>query len=204
MGAASALGSCHAPTLVTGNPRRHTDKRAAQNDELRHLEEWCQFEAAPTAPAPIGIIWKHLRSCQRKLVIKGVQCLQDAERIKSIGADAIWVSNHGGRQLNAAPSAIESLIAVRDAVGEDFPLIMDGGSDVASTWSKPLLCRADFVMLGRTVMYAIGADGERGLSRMLSITSVRETRTVMGLLSYRSIGDIGRHCLASSPSGLAR
>jgi len=144
---------------------------------------------------------EHLRSrWKRKLVIKGVQCPQDAERIKSIGADAIWVSNHGGRQLNAAPSAIESLIAVRDAVGEDFPLIMDGGIRCGEHVVKALACRADFVMLGRTVMYAIGADAERGLSRMLDHISA-ETRTVMGLLGHRSVGDIGRHCLASSHPG---
>ena len=133
-------------------------------------------------------------------MIKGVQCPADAERIKSAGADAIWVSNHGGRQLNAAPSAIEALVAVRDAVGDDYPLIMDSGVRSGEHVVKALACRADFVMLGRTVMYGIGADAERGLSRMLDQVST-EIGTVMGLLGHRSIAGIGRHCLAQSHPG---
>ena len=139
---------------------------------------------------------------KRKLVIKGVQCPSDAERIKSAGADAIWVSNHGGRQLNAAPSAIEALVAVRDAVGDDYPLIMDSGIRSGEHVVKALACGADFVMLGRMVMYGIGADAERGLSRMLDQVST-ESATVMGLLGHRSIAGLGRHCLASSHPGFS-
>jgi isopentenyl diphosphate isomerase/L-lactate dehydrogenase-like FMN-dependent dehydrogenase len=151
-----------------------------------------------------GADWDYLERLRsrwkRKLVIKGVQCPQDAERIRSIGTDAIWVSNHGGRQLNAAPSAIESVAAVRDALGDDYPLIMDGGVRCGEHVVKALACGADFVMLGRTVMYGIGAGAEQGLSRMLDHIGT-ETRTVMGLLGHKSVDGIGRHCLASSHPG---
>ena len=140
--------------------------------------------------------WKH------KLVIKGVQCPSDAKKIKSAGADAIWVSNHGGRQLNAAPSAIEALVAIRDAVGDDFPLIMDGGVRSGEHVVKALACGADFVMLGRTVMYGIGADAERGLLRILDQVS-KEIAIVMGLLGHKSIAAIGCRCLAQSYPGFA-
>ncbi len=150
--------------------------------------------------------WAYLERLRSRwrggLVIKGVLCPADAERIKSMGADAIWVSNHGGRQLNAAPSAVESLVAVRDALGDGYPLIMDGGIRSGEHVVKALACGADFVMLGRTVMYAIGADSERGLSRMLDQVS-RETATVMGLLGHKSAADIGRSSLASAHAGFA-
>ena len=153
-----------------------------------------------------GADWDYLERLRsrwkRKLVIKGVQCPADAKRIKSAGADAIWVSNHGGRQLNAAPSAIEALVAVRETVGDDYPVIMDGGIRSGEHVVKALACGADFVMLGRTVMYGIGADAERGLSRMLDQVS-KETATVMGLLGHSSVAGLGRHCLASSHPGFA-
>ena len=62
-----------------------------------------------------------------RLVVKGVQCPEDAVRINALGADAIYVSNHGGRQLNSAPTSIESLAQIRQAVGNAMPLIFDGG-----------------------------------------------------------------------------
>ena len=135
-------------------------------------------------------------------MIKGVQCPSDAKKIKSAGADAIWVSNHGGRQLNAAPSAIEALVAIRDAVGNDFPLIMDGGVRSGEHVVKALACGADFVMLGRTVMYGIGADAERGLLRILDQVS-KEIEIVMGLLGHKSIAAIDCQSLAQSYPGFA-
>jgi isopentenyl diphosphate isomerase/L-lactate dehydrogenase-like FMN-dependent dehydrogenase len=92
-----------------------------------------------------------------KLVVKGVQSVEDALRIKTIGADAIYVSNHGGRQLNAAPVAIDSLVEIRNAVGGGFPLIFDGGIRNGEHVIKALAAGANFVMLGRSVMYGLGA-----------------------------------------------
>ena len=79
---------------------------------------------------------------------------------------------------------------------------MDGGIRSGEHVVKSLACGADFVMLGRTVMYGIGADAERGLSRMLDQVS-KETATVMGLLGHSSVAGLGRHCLASSHPGFA-
>ena len=132
-----------------------------------------------------------------KLVVKGVQSVEDALRIKTIGADAIYVSNHGGRQLNAAPVAIDSLVEIRNAVGGAFPLIFDGGIRNGEHVIKALAAGADFVMLGRSVMYALGAGGAVGLGQILDLIEA-EASSVMGLLGCRNIAELDATNLAGN------
>ena len=130
-----------------------------------------------------------------KLVVKGVQSVEDALRIKTIGADAIYVSNHGGRQLNAAPAAIDSLVEIRNVVGGGFPLIFDGGIRNGEHVIKALAAGADFVMLGRSVMYGLGAGGAAGLGQILDVIEA-DASAVMGLLGCRNIAELGAANLA--------
>ena len=132
-----------------------------------------------------------------KLVVKGVQSVEDALRIKTIGADAIYVSNHGGRQLNAAPVAIDSLVEIRNAVGGAFPLIFDGGIRNGEHVIKALAAGADFVMLGRSVMYGLGAGGAVGLGQILDLIEA-EASSVMGLLGCRNVAELGAANLAGN------
>jgi L-lactate dehydrogenase (cytochrome) len=132
-----------------------------------------------------------------KLVVKGVQSVEDALRIKTIGADAIYVSNHGGRQLNAAPVAIDSLVEIRNVVGGGFPLIFDGGIRNGEHVIKALAAGADFVMLGRSVMYGLGAGGAAGLGQILDLIEA-EASAVMGLLGCRNIAELGAANLAGN------
>ena len=104
-----------------------------------------------------------------KLVIKGVTSAQDALRIQQAGADAIYVSNHGGRQLDSAPAAIDCLPQIRSAVGDDYPLIFDSGVRNGEDIVKALAMGADFVMLGRPMLFALGAEGARGLNSLVGI-----------------------------------
>ena len=137
-----------------------------------------------------------------KLVVKGVQHSDDAIRIKSMGADAIYVSNHGGRQLNAAPPAIESLLEIKQAVGPTMPLIFDSGIRNGEHVVKALATGADFVMLGRSAMYGLGAGGGTGLSNVLDMIS-RETSAVMGLVGQQRPNMIDETCLANHASNLS-
>ena len=73
-----------------------------------------------------------------KLIVKGVLAPQDAVRIKEAGADAIYVSNHGGRQLDSAPPAVSRLPLIREAVGNDYPLLFDSGIEMVNLLSKHL------------------------------------------------------------------
>ncbi|MBT6122043.1 MAG: alpha-hydroxy-acid oxidizing protein [Candidatus Puniceispirillum sp.] len=132
-----------------------------------------------------------------KLVVKGVQSHQDAIRIKAMGADAIYVSNHGGRQLNAAPTTIESLKVIRQAVGADMPLIFDGGIRSGEHVIKALASGANFAMVGRSAMYGLGAGGGSGLADILDVIS-NEASSVMGLIGHKSVVDVGSANLAST------
>ena len=133
-----------------------------------------------------------------KLIVKGVMHPDDAQRIAGMGVDAIYVSNHGGRQLDAAPSAICALHQIRQRLGPPFPLVFDSGVRTGEDIVKALACGADLVMLGRPVLYALAASGEVGLQQWL--TSMREElEVVLSQLGLSHIQDVGPQNLASIP-----
>jgi L-lactate dehydrogenase (cytochrome) len=133
-----------------------------------------------------------------RLIVKGVMHPEDAERIARMGVDAIYVSNHGGRQLDAAPSAISALHQIRQRLGPQFPLVFDSGIRTGEDVVKALSCGANMVMLGRSVLYALAGGGERGLQQWL--TSMREELEVaLSQLGLSRIQDVGPHNLASVP-----
>ncbi len=124
-----------------------------------------------------------------KLIIKGVMSPDDAVQIKEAGADAIQVSNHGGRQLDSATAAINMLPLIRKSVGSDFPLIFDSGIRSGSDIVRALAFGADYAMIGRPVMYAMGADGKKGLRRIVEIIK-EEVSTTLGLVGLNDINDV--------------
>ena len=132
-----------------------------------------------------------------KLVIKGVMSPDDAKQIKEAGADAIQVSNHGGRQLDSATAAINMLPLIRKSVGNDFPLIFDSGIRSGSDIVRALAFGADYAMIGRPVMYAMGADGRKGLRRIVEIIK-EEASTTLGLVGLNDINDVTSNIVIDS------
>ena len=124
-----------------------------------------------------------------KLIIKGVMSPDDATQIKEAGADAIQVSNHGGRQLDSATAAINMLPLIRKSVGNDFPLIFDSGIRSGSDIVRALAFGANYAMIGRPVMYAMGADGRKGLRRIVEIIK-EEVSTTLGLVGLNDINEV--------------
>ena len=104
-----------------------------------------------------------------KLIVKGVLGAEDAVGIRDAGADAVYVSNHGGRRLDCAPAAIQVLPQIRAAVGADYPLLFDSGVRNGEAVVKALALGADFVFLGRPLLYAMGGDSYRGLQQMIEL-----------------------------------
>ena len=124
-----------------------------------------------------------------KLIVKGVMSPDDAIKIKEVGADAIQVSNHGGRQLDSATAAINMLPLIRKSVGSNFPLIFDSGIRSGSDIVRALAFGADYAMIGRPVMYAMGADGKKGLRRIVEIIK-EEVSTTLGLVGLNDINEV--------------
>ncbi len=130
-----------------------------------------------------------------KLIIKGVMNSEDALKIKKAGADAIQVSNHGGRQLDSATASINVLPLIRKSLGDNFPILFDSGIRSGSDILRALALGADFVMFGRPLMYAIGADGSRGLRRIINLIK-EELSTNLGLVGLTDINEVDKKIIA--------
>ncbi|MDB3944356.1 alpha-hydroxy-acid oxidizing protein [Gammaproteobacteria bacterium] len=129
--------------------------------------------------------WNFLRELRaqwpHKLILKGVMCAEDARNAVDAGVDAVYVSNHGGRQLDSAPPAISILPLIREALGPEYPIVFDSGVRSGEDIVRTLASGAGFVMLGRPFLYALGAGGAGGLSQLLSLL-MNELSTVMAQL----------------------
>lgn len=140
-----------------------------------------------------SITWRDLawiRSTSRlPLVLKGLVRADDARRALDHGVDAIWVSNHGGRQLDTSVPAIDALPGIARVVKGRVPILLDGwvrrGTDVL----KAFALGANAVAIGRPVLYGLAADGENGVLRVLSLL-VEELSLAMALAGCRSVAEI--------------
>ncbi|MDQ7081101.1 MAG: alpha-hydroxy acid oxidase [Paracoccaceae bacterium] len=129
-----------------------------------------------------------------KLILKGIQDVDDARRAADSGADALVVSNHGGRQLDGALSSIRALPNILDAVGDRIEVHMDGGIRSGQDVLKAVAMGAKGVYIGRAFTYGLGAMGEKGVSKALEIIQ-RELDLSMAFCGHRDINDVSRDIL---------
>jgi L-lactate dehydrogenase (cytochrome) len=132
------------------------------------------------------------------IVLKGVLRPQDAQQAARLGIAGVIVSNHGGRQLDHAPSTISALPAVLDAVGSDLEVYMDGGIRRGVDILKALALGARACLSGRALAYGLGAGGEAGARRAMDLL-VEELRLAMTLAGCRSVRELDRSWLTSTP-----
>jgi (S)-mandelate dehydrogenase len=128
----------------------------------------------------------------RKVLIKGVLSVADAERAAALGCDGIVLTNHGGRQLDYCVSGMDVLPEIAAAVGKRLSIFVDGGFRRGTDVIKALALGANAVMTGRATLYGLAANGERGVERALEILT-REMDRVMGQLGCNSVADFGPH-----------
>ncbi|HTJ57833.1 MAG TPA: alpha-hydroxy acid oxidase [Devosiaceae bacterium] len=131
------------------------------------------------------------------VIVKGILDAEDAQLAIDNGADAIVVSNHGGRQLDGAPSSIRVLPEIVDAVGNKTEVLMDGGIRSGQDLLKALALGAKGALVGRIMAFGLGAGGEAGVLRALDIVA-READTTMALMGERDIRNIGPHNIYSN------
>jgi L-lactate dehydrogenase (cytochrome) len=126
-----------------------------------------------------------------KLILKGILDVEDARIAVKTGAAALVVSNHGGRQLDGAPSSISVLPAIADAVGTDIEVMFDGGIRSGQDIARALACGARSCMSGRAYVYGLGAAGQAGVARAIEIMR-KELDVTMGLMGVTRVADINR------------
>jgi len=151
-----------------------------------------------------SIGWKDLEwirdTWQGPIIIKGILDPDDARDAVTFGADALVVSNHGGRQLDGTLSTAAALPGIVEAVAKSIPVLADSGIRSGVDVLRFLALGADAVMLGRAYAYALAAGGEAGVSRLLSLFEA-EMRTNMTLMGVTKVADLGPQCLVQRGKG---
>jgi L-lactate dehydrogenase (cytochrome) len=160
--------------------------------DMGTLSEWTHSQFDPTLDwTSVDFIRKQWDG---KLILKGINDVDDALIAAELGADAIVVSNHGGRQLDGAPATIDMLGPIVDAVGGTVEVFFDSGIRTGIDIMKAMAMGAKGTMVGRAYVYGLGAGGEAGVTRALEILK-SELDVTMGLCGERDITKVGRHNL---------
>ena len=133
-----------------------------------------------------------------KFIIKGIMDAEDAKMAVKSGADALIVSNHGGRQLDGADSSVALLPEIADAVGSDISVWMDGGIRSGQDVLKTYALGAQNCLIGRAFLYGLGAYGKQGVQHALEIIH-KELDMTMALCGHRDIRNVNRDILRHSP-----
>jgi (S)-mandelate dehydrogenase len=147
------------------------------------------------------ITWEDIawirRHWSRKLLVKGVLSVSDAQRAADLGCDGIVLSNHGGRQLDSCVAPIQVLPEIVAAVAGRMTVIVDSGFRRGTDIVKAMALGANAVMIGRATLYGLAAAGERGVNRALEILT-SEVDRVLGQLGCRSFAELGPQLLRRS------
>jgi len=156
------------------------------------LSAWTQEAFDPS------LDWDRIKEFRRmwggKVILKGILDAQDAKKAVEVGADAIIVSNHGGRQLDGALSAIRALPAIMDAVGDKVEVHLDSGIRSGQDVLKALAMGAKGTYIGRAFVYGLGAMGEPGVTKALEVIH-KELDTTMALCGRREVTTLDRDVL---------
>ncbi len=163
------------------------EHRMRGTDGLRTLSQWIAAQFDPS------LTWRDIQWVRDrwpgKLVLKGILDKEDARHALSAGADAILVSNHGGRQLDGAPSSISALPDIADEVGDRCEVLFDGGVQSGQDVLKALARGARACFVGKAFLYALAAAGEAGVRRALEIlrSELEVSMALTGTVDVRSI-----------------
>jgi L-lactate dehydrogenase (cytochrome) len=171
--------------------------RIGGSSGINTLAEWTATQFDPSATWR-DVEWVRSR-WPGKLILKGVLDPQDAELAVAAGADAIVVSNHGGRQLDGASSSISVLREIVDAVGGRCEVMFDGGIRSGQDIAKALALGARGALIGKSFLYALSAAGEAGVTKAIGIMR-NELRVTLALTGTSSIESVGPHILRQTDS----
>lgn len=161
-------------------------------DDMSSLSAWTTSQFDPT------LDWEEVAQIKKqwggKLILKGILDPEDAKLAVAVGADAIIVSNHGGRQLDGAPATIEVLPAIVDAVGSKIEIWLDSGIRSGQDVIKALALGATGTMIGRSYIYGLGAMGQAGVTKSLEIIA-KELDLTMAFCGLKDVRQVERNIL---------
>ena len=161
-------------------------------EKVNQLAQWTNEQFDP------ALNWKDVEWIKSiwpgKIIIKGILDIDDAKTAVQLGANAIVVSNHGGRQLDGAPSSISMLPGIADAVGKDIEVHFDGGIRTGADILRALALGAHACLVGRAYVYGLGALGGPGVAKAIDILK-KELDIAMALTGTNSVAEIGRHLI---------
>jgi L-lactate dehydrogenase (cytochrome) len=186
-----AWGMLRGKRKTFGNLASYTPSNA----NVASLASWISTQFDP------ALSWKDVEWVKSlwpgKLIIKGVLDVEDARLAAKTGADAIVVSNHGGRQLDGAPSSISALPKVADAVGSEIEIMFDGGIRSGQDLLRALALGARSCLIGRSYIFGLGAGGQAGVTKAIDIIR-SELDVSMALCGVNRVRDIDRRVIAQT------
>ncbi|MDU6493231.1 alpha-hydroxy acid oxidase [Bradyrhizobium sp.] len=166
---------------------------------VKNTEDLTKLSAWTASQFDTSLNWKDvdwIRSIwPGKLIIKGIHDIEDAKLAVETGAQAMVVSNHGGRQLDGAPSSIHVLPGIADAVGDKIEIMFDGGIRSGQDVMRALALGAKSCMIGRAYAHGLGAGGQAGVAKAIDIIR-NELLTTMSLCGVNTVAEIDRKVLA--------
>jgi isopentenyl diphosphate isomerase/L-lactate dehydrogenase-like FMN-dependent dehydrogenase len=173
-------------TLAAGRPRFATIDRYAPSDreslaaymssQIRGKFDWGEL-------ARLRERWP------RRLVVKGLLNAEDVLHARDLGCDGVVISNHGGRQMESGPATIDLVPEIRSAVGPDYPLLVDSGVRSGEHIIKALAAGADFVLIGRAMMYAVAGLGTPGAKAAIDLM-IDEASRCLGQIGYTDVASV--------------
>src|SRR5262249_52363124 len=162
-------------------------------ENVNSLAQWTATQFDPT------LSWKDVEWVRNiwpgKLILKGILAVENATTAANTGASALIVSNHGGRQLDGAPSSISALPRIAEAVGADIEVMFDGGVRTGQDIVRALALGARACMIGRSYIYGLGAYGEAGVAKAIEILG-KELDVTMALGGEKYVRNIDRKGIA--------
>jgi L-lactate dehydrogenase (cytochrome) len=162
-------------------------------ESVNSLAQWTNSQFDP------ALSWKDVEWVRSvwpgKLILKGILDVEDARTAAKTGAAALIVSNHGGRQLDGAPSSISALPKVVDAVGDQIEVMFDGGVRTGQDVLRALALGARCCMIGRSYIYGLGAYGQAGVAKAIEVLG-KELDVTMALCGEKSVRDVDRRVIA--------
>lgn len=175
---------------MLGTRRREFGNIVGHVDGVKDMSSLADWTVSQFDPS---LSWDDMREIRKqwggKIIIKGILDAEDARQAVNVGADAVIVSNHGGRQLDGAPSSIAALPAIVDAIGDKCEVWMDGGIRTGQDVLRAVALGAKGTLIGRAFLYGLGAGGREGVSKVLEILH-KELDLTMALCGRSKLSEV--------------